>query len=92
LSWCDSLDIKGEKFNNISISAEVNEFNYITYINLKFHAENPPGFYYVGSIPVTEFKTKEDLLKLVKKQIKLANTSIADAIFRANQYNLFDSN
>lgn len=89
LSWCDSLVIENKKFNKITISGETNDFNYITGVNIDFHAENPPGFIYTGTIKVTDFKTKEELEKLIKKQIRLANISIADAILRANQYDLF---
>lgn len=90
LSWCDSLVIENNTFNKITISGEVNEFNYLTHVNIYFHAENPPGFIYTGIVKVTDFKTKEELENLINKQIRLANVSITDAIFRANQYKLFD--
>lgn len=89
LSWCDSLVIENQKFNKITISGETNDFNYITSVNIYFHAEDPSGFIYTGTIKVTDFKTKEELENLINKQIRLANVSITDAIFRANQYDLF---
>ena len=89
-SWCDSLVVDKQKFNNIAVNVDLNEFNYITNINIMFHAENPPGFIYTGKIKVTDFNTKEELENLINKQIRLANVSIADAIIRANQYQLFE--
>lgn len=86
ISWCDSLTIENERFDNVSISVSLNEFNFITHINIEFHAKNPPGFVYTGNIPISDFANKEELITLISKQVKLANTSIADAILRANQY------
>lgn len=89
-SWCDSLVIENEKFNNITITAESNSLNYLTFIHIKFYAKNPPEFVYTGIIGVTEFNTKEELTVLIKKQVRLANNSITDAIFRAAQIDMFE--
>jgi len=85
-SWCDSLIVENERFDRVSISVSLNEFNFLTHININFHAKNPPGFIYTGNISISDFTSKEELTKLINKQVKLANTSINDAILRANQY------
>lgn len=89
VSWCSSMVIENEKFNNIFVFAELNDFNYITSVNIHFHATDPPGFIYIGKMKVTEFNNKKELGTQIKKQIELANESIADAIFRAAQLELF---
>jgi len=90
LLWCDSLEIEDEKFNNLSISVDVNEFNYLTYIKIHFFAENPPGYEYIGKISVSDFNNKQELYKLIQKQTKLANNNITDAILRAAQIDMFE--
>jgi len=81
--------IENEKFNYISILVELNDFNFITNINILFHAKDPPGYVYIGKIKVSDFKTKEELISLIRKEIKLANANITDAILRAAQLELF---
>lgn len=90
LSWCDSLAVEDEKFNNISLTINLNDFNYITYINLKFYTENPPGFIYTGKIKISDFNNKKELETQIKKQTNLANNAITDAKLRAAQINIFE--
>ncbi len=89
LSWCDSMVIEDEKFNNISLTISLNDFNYITHLNLKFYTENPPGFIYIGKIRISDFSNKKELETQIKKQINLANNAITDAKLRAAQIDIF---
>lgn len=87
--WCDSLLIEDEKISKISISIDVNDFNYIKTINIHFFAKNPSNFIFTGKINVTDFDTQIELEQLIKKQVRLANLAIADAIRRAAQIDMF---
>ncbi len=90
LSWCDSLEVENERYHSISIDIELNDFNYITYINIKFHTENPPGFMYNGKINVSDFNNKKELIYQINRQAKIANIAITDAILRAAQLDMFE--
>jgi hypothetical protein len=90
LSWCDSLEVKNERYTSISIDIELNDFNYITHINMKFHTENPPGFIYTGKINVSDFNNRGELINQINRQVKNANIAITDAILRAAQLDMFE--
>lgn len=87
--WCDSLLTNDEKFSKISITIDINECNYVQTINIHFITENPPNFIFTGKISVNEFNTRQELELLIKKQVRLANLAIADAILRAAQIDMF---
>ncbi len=89
-SWYESLEVNGKFFNKIDIFVEHNDFNYITNINFKFYSKDIPGVFYLGKIAVTNFNTEAQLVNLIKKQIKKADSELLEAINRSNQYELFN--
>lgn len=90
LSWCDSLEVENERYHAVSVTVDLNDFNYITHINIKFFTENPPGFVYTGKIQVSNFNNKKELINLINRQAKIADIAITDAILRAAQIDMFE--
>lgn len=88
--WCDSLLVKDQVFDKVSINVEYNYLNLVTNININFYAKNPPQYYFTEVIKPHEFLTQEDLNFIIKKAIKKTNNNIAEEIFRAAQLNMFD--
>lgn len=88
--WCQSLDVEDKNFNRVDLFVEHNVYNYIININIKFYNKDSPDLFYLGKIPISSFKTEEDLKNLIQKQIGSAVTHLAELKSRSNQYTLFN--
>ena len=88
--WCQSLDVEDKNFNRVDLFVEHNVYNYIININIKFYNKDTPDLFYLGKIPISSFKTEEDLKNLIQKHISSAAVHIAELKSRSNQYTLFN--